>query len=490
MDNLKRQYAFSIVNVGQGSLQLLELGDGDCIVFDCNLKGAPEYVVRYLGRRKVKRIVLLIITGTDEDHADVDGLRMLATRYEIVRIWIPDFPKDTDNWKAFKRTLRELEKNGTRIEEPKAGDETEVNSAHVKVLGPHPDDSDTSNDASLVVKVTVGKVGILVPGDCEDKRWESILKFFEKWLSSDILVAPHHGSDHGCVEEVIEIVNPLYTVVSVGEDNKYGHPDKGAMAIYRRLTRKEVFTTKDDGTILFECDGERITNVVPDAGKDPEGVKEKARQLAGALAGSAPIYIGPSGSPSTTPGSGIPYRPTHFHGGDKADDPEEGELGGFSPEEIENQLADVEKAFEVVERITTQTAFELHPLLRTAFKENQIRAAFVVELRTVWDRAYRVLFIVPSWYPKTPPAAYCLDNIKGQYQVQHIYRRDWRICFDYSLKRDWKPKECTLSTAVGWAAMWLFCQEYLEKYSKWPAPVGKDEPPRMRSPHPWPPRRR
>ncbi|MGA2480369.1 MAG: hypothetical protein ABSG63_16590 [Spirochaetia bacterium] len=327
MNNEKRQYAFSVIDVGQGSMQVFESGDGDCIIFDCNLKGAREYVLRYLGRRKIERIVLLVITGTDEDHADVDGLRMLAARYkcDIERIWIPDFPKDTENWKEFKKVLAELVEDGTVVEKPTAGDESDLGSVHLKALGPHPDDSDTSNNASLVVKLTVGQVGILIPGDCEDKRWESILKYFEKWLPSDVLVAPHHGSDHGCVKDVIEIVKPLYTLVSVGEDNKYGHPDKTAMATYWRLTRKRVFTTKDDGSVLFEFDTAGITNVIPHAGKDPDGLKEQAKQVAGALVGSTSIYISPSGRPSTTPASGVPYRPTHFHGGDKADDPKEGD---------------------------------------------------------------------------------------------------------------------------------------------------------------------
>lgn len=157
---------------------------------------------------------------------------------------------------------------------------------------------------------------------------------------------------------------------------------------------------------------------------------------------------------------------------------------------METQLRGVENAFELVDRITTQTAFQLHPPLGSAFKESQIRTAFVVKLSTIWDGAYRVLFIVPTWYPITPPAAYCLDRIKGQYLVQHMYRKDWRICFHYSVARDWNPKECTLITAVGWAAIWLFCQEYLQKYGKWPAPVGMSERVLRRSPHPWPPRRR
>jgi hypothetical protein len=151
------------------------------------------------------------------------------------------------------------------------------------------------------------------------------LKYFKKWLPSDILIAPHHGSDHGCVEEVIEAVSPLYTIVSVGADNKYGHPDKGAMAIYERLTRKQVFVTKDDGSVLIEFTGERVVNVILDAGQDPEGIKEKESNIARALKSGAPIFITSSGAPSTRPNSGLSYRPTHFHGGDKAEGSAEGD---------------------------------------------------------------------------------------------------------------------------------------------------------------------
>jgi competence protein ComEC len=337
MTEPEKKFAFSVIDVGQGSFQLLEIGDGDCIVFDCNLKGAPEYVSRYLGRRKIKRIVLLVISGTDEDHADVDGLRMLSGRYEIERVWIPDFPKDTDNWKEFRRVLSDLEREGTKVEKPSAGHEGTVGEIELKVLGPHPDDSDTSNNASLVVKHAVGKAGLLVTGDCEDKRWESILKYFKKWLPSDILIAPHHGSDHGCVEEVVEAVSPLYTIVSVGADNKYGHPDKGAIAIYERLTRKQVFVTKDDGSILIEFTRDGIVNVVPDAGRDPEGIKEEESNVARALRSGAPIFITSSGTPSTSPERGAPYRPTHFHGGEKAEATAEGDQSACRPKKLRNK---------------------------------------------------------------------------------------------------------------------------------------------------------
>jgi len=309
------EFSFSVLDVGQGNLHLFEEAGGPTVVFDCNLKRAPEFVLRYFGRRKIKKIDLLVLTGTDEDHADADGVTMLAKRYPIQYVWIPAFPKDSDNWRKFLKVVRELESSGTKVEKPLAGQELQLGNIGLKVLSPHPDDSTSSNNASVVVKLTAGEVGILVPGDCEDDRWVNIKRFFLRWLPSNILVAPHHGSDHGCVEAVVAAISPDYTCISVGEDNPYGHPDKGALRIYRRYTKKELFQTKDDGSILFDMDARSITNVVAHAGQDPEGVKREEKALVAALASGSTVFVRPSGQPTTVTDGGHVYRPTHYHGG-------------------------------------------------------------------------------------------------------------------------------------------------------------------------------
>jgi len=111
IEPVESKYSFSVINVGQGSLQLIEEGDRINIVIDCNLQAAPEFVVRYFGRREVKQIDLLILSGTDADHADADGLEFLKKNWEIKRLWYPDFQKDeeTDNWKKVRKMISELQ---------------------------------------------------------------------------------------------------------------------------------------------------------------------------------------------------------------------------------------------------------------------------------------------------------------------------------------------------------------------------------------------
>jgi beta-lactamase superfamily II metal-dependent hydrolase len=257
-------------------MQLIEQGDDTNIVIDCNISGAPEYVRRYLGRRKVKHLDLLVFSGTDEDHADVDGFQTLinVTGGNIGEIWYPDFPADTDNWKAVLKLVEDLKSNGTIVKQPVAGDEGLFNSFRLKVLSPHPDDSDTSNNASIVLKVSVDDVGFLCPGDCEsESRWGNIVRYFKKWLPSNILLAAHHGSINGCSEEAVKVIAPEYTIISCGEDNQHDHPHDEAVEIYTNHTSETIYITHEVGSILFESDGKTITNVVLDAGQSPDGKK-------------------------------------------------------------------------------------------------------------------------------------------------------------------------------------------------------------------------
>ncbi len=320
------KYSFSILNVGQGSLQLIEEGDSLNIVIDCNLQSAPEFVARYFGRRKVKTIDLLILSGTDADHADADGLAFLKKNFSIKRVWYPDFQKEqeTDNWKQVRALINQLEKEGTIVETPKAGQTFEIGSLNLKVLGPHDEDSTTSNNASVVVRITAGDVHALFPGDCENERWESILEYFEEYLPAHLLLAPHHGSDHGCSEDALAAISPEYTAISAGEDNKYGHPDKNALKLLKKYTSKRVFLTYEDGSILFESDGKSITSVVPDAGKDDEGKKEAVRAVATALGSRAPVFVHGNGTLGTRAVTGgMAARPTVFHGGRESETDEQ-----------------------------------------------------------------------------------------------------------------------------------------------------------------------
>jgi competence protein ComEC len=92
----------------------------------------------------------------------------------------------------------------------------------------------------------------LITGDTETDRWENINKYFAKYLSSDVMAAPHHGSHNGVNAKTLLSVNPNTVLISAGVENSYGHPDSVAVQAYQQVA-KHVFATNStgDGTCLF-----------------------------------------------------------------------------------------------------------------------------------------------------------------------------------------------------------------------------------------------
>jgi len=76
-------------------------------------------------------------------------------------------------------------------------------------------------------------------------------------LTATVLKSPHHGSNTSSSETFLEAVDPQLVVISVGADNRFGHPAPQVLERYagRGLT---VLRTDEQGTIEFVTDGERL----------------------------------------------------------------------------------------------------------------------------------------------------------------------------------------------------------------------------------------
>jgi competence protein ComEC len=89
---------------------------------------------------------------------------------------------------------------------------------------------------------------MLLTGDAEGEQQRTILETAPAGsLRSPVLKLPHHGSgfqDPG----FLDAVDPALVVVSVGADNRYGHPNRPLLA---RLTRDgaRVLRTDLDGDV-------------------------------------------------------------------------------------------------------------------------------------------------------------------------------------------------------------------------------------------------
>ena len=65
----------------------------------------------------------------------------------------------------------------------------------------------------------------------------------------DILKVGHHGSRTSSSKKLIKSINPKYAIISVGKNNRYGHPNKEVLSI---LSSSKIYRTDESGSIMFK----------------------------------------------------------------------------------------------------------------------------------------------------------------------------------------------------------------------------------------------
>ena len=107
---------------------------------------------------------------------------------------------------------------------------------------------DNENDNSNVIYIEVNEYKFIFMGDAGVKREKDIL---EKYNIGDIdvLKVGHHGSKTSSSKKFIDEINPKYSIISVGKNNKYGHPNK---EVLNNLKKSKIYRTDIDGSIMFK----------------------------------------------------------------------------------------------------------------------------------------------------------------------------------------------------------------------------------------------
>ena len=91
-------------------------------------------------------------------------------------------------------------------------------------------------------------------GDAGVDREKDILDEYN--LSDiDVLKVGHHGSKTSSDKEFINEMNPNYSIISVGKNNRYGHPNK---EVLYNLTESKMYRTDQDGSIMFKIKNNKL----------------------------------------------------------------------------------------------------------------------------------------------------------------------------------------------------------------------------------------
>jgi competence protein ComEC len=111
------------------------------------------------------------------------------------------------------------------------------------------------NHHSVVMRLEMGRFRMLLTGDMDEAAEEALLRQGTP-INALVLKVAHHGADTSTSAPFVEAVQPQMAIVSVGGDNRFGHPDPDVLD---RLTDSgcEVLRTDRQGTIELITDGER-----------------------------------------------------------------------------------------------------------------------------------------------------------------------------------------------------------------------------------------
>ena len=113
---------------------------------------------------------------------------------------------------------------------------------------------DNENDNSNVIYTELNGYKFMFMGDASITTEHKILNEYNLPVI-DVLKVGHHGSKTSSSKEFINEINPKYSIISVGKNNRYGHPNKEALD---NLSNSKIYRTDQDGSIMFKIKNNKL----------------------------------------------------------------------------------------------------------------------------------------------------------------------------------------------------------------------------------------
>lgn len=294
------------IDVGQGDSTFIELPNGKTILIDAGELEYGERVVKYIKKLGYTKIDCLIATHSDSDH--VGGLSAVLDAFEVNFILRPfvvagmfnDTNDDLsalglpigsvlyDNNEAYVEFINKAYKetcNGDKSIIETLSNKTIIEAFFatsepyfmIEVLYPFAIEgtnfvtpsglttgymlkfSEDSNAISSVISLTSEKHKVLLMSDASDEIENSIIELAnsdelikERLANLDVLKISHHGSATATTSDFLKLTNPHYAVISVGEDNDYGHPSDDVLRRLNDAGVENIYRTDKHGNIAIE----------------------------------------------------------------------------------------------------------------------------------------------------------------------------------------------------------------------------------------------
>ena len=112
---------------------------------------------------------------------------------------------------------------------------------------------DNENDNSNVICTELSGYKFMFKVDASTTTEKEIMNKYN--LSNiDVLKVGYHVSKTSSSKTFINEINPKYSIISVGKNNKYGHPNS---EVLENLNDSKIYRADQDGSIMFKTKNNR-----------------------------------------------------------------------------------------------------------------------------------------------------------------------------------------------------------------------------------------
>jgi len=238
----------TFLDVGQGDAVLVE-APGAALLVD---QGPPEAdVAGQLRASGVRSLTALVLTHPQRDH--IGGAAEVLERLRVATVVDPGLAVVSPFHAEAIRTAR---RRGVPVALVRAGDTYLVGRLRVRALWPDGPGlaSEDPNLNATVLLVSYGATDVLLTADAESDVTRRL-----PLRPIEVLKVAHHGSEDPGLPDLLRVLRPRVAVVSVGEDNDYGHPRPETVAALAADRGLRTWRTDEDGRVVVESNGSELT---------------------------------------------------------------------------------------------------------------------------------------------------------------------------------------------------------------------------------------